>query len=99
MFKVKMRAKSFALNLMEDEHAALASHVSNAEFWHKRLGHFHHARFLYMQKNNFVKGVALLEDKLADCVACQYGKQVRKPFSQSAWRASHKLQLVHTDVG
>lgn len=45
-----------------------------------------------------MKGVLLLEDKLADCVACQYGKQVRNPFPQSAWRASHKLQLVHIDV-
>lgn len=52
-----------------------------------------------MQKNNFVKGVPLLEDKLADYVACQYGKQVKKPFPQLAWRASHKLQIVHTDVG
>ncbi|KAJ8751984.1 hypothetical protein K2173_000730 [Erythroxylum novogranatense] len=42
--------------------------------------------------------VPLLEDQLIDCVACQYGKQSRKPFPQSTWRATHKLQLVHTDV-
>ena len=41
----------------------------------------------------------MLEDKLADCVACQYGKLVRKPFPQLTWRATQKLQLVHTDVG
>ncbi|RVW22457.1 hypothetical protein CK203_099258 [Vitis vinifera] len=48
---------------------------------------------------NLVKGVPLLEDKLADCVACQYGKQTRRPFPQTTWKAMHKLQLVHTDVG
>ncbi|RVW21205.1 Retrovirus-related Pol polyprotein from transposon RE1 [Vitis vinifera] len=69
------------------------------ELWHRRLGHFHHVGLLYMQKQNLVKGVPLLEDKLADCVACQYGKQTRRPFPQTAWRAMHKLQLVHTDVG
>ncbi|RVW37574.1 Retrovirus-related Pol polyprotein from transposon RE1 [Vitis vinifera] len=99
VFKVKMRAKGFALNLMEDEQIAFSSTVSNAELWHRRLGHFHHVGLLYMQKQNLVKGVPLLEDKLADCVACQYGKQTRRPFPQTAWRAMHKLQLVHTDVG
>ncbi|RVW95066.1 Retrovirus-related Pol polyprotein from transposon RE1 [Vitis vinifera] len=99
VFKVKMRAKSFALNLMEDEQIAFSSTVSNAELWNRRLGHFHHVGLLYMQKQNLVKGVPLLEDKLADCVACQYGKQTRRPFPQTAWRAMHKLQLVHTDVG
>ncbi|CAA0805773.1 cysteine-rich RLK (RECEPTOR-like protein kinase) 8 [Striga hermonthica] len=70
VFMVMMKAKSFSLNLLEDE-----------------------------QRNDYVKGVPLLEEKLADCVACQYGKQIRKPFPQTTWRASHKLQLVHSDVG
>ncbi|RVX14481.1 Retrovirus-related Pol polyprotein from transposon RE1 [Vitis vinifera] len=79
VFKVKMRAKSFALNLMKDEQIAFSSTVSNAELWHRRC--------------------VIAEDKLADCVACQYGKQTRTPFPQIAWRAMYKLQLVHTDVG
>jgi len=52
-----------------------------------------------MQKHALVKDVSLLEDKLSDCVACQYGKQIRLPFSQTTWRAAQKLQLVHTYVG
>lgn len=99
VFKVMMKSKSFALNLLENGQAALVCHLSNAELWHKRLGHFHHAGLLYMQKNDFVKGVPPLEEELADCVACQYGKQVRKPFPRIVWRTSHKLQLVHSDVG
>ena len=50
-------------------------------------------------KHALVKGVSMLQDKLADCMACQYGKLVRKPFPQSTWRATQKLQLVHTNVG
>nr|GMD07934.1 Retrovirus-related Pol polyprotein from transposon TNT 1-94 [Ipomoea batatas] len=37
VFKVKMRSKSFALNLMEEEQMAFSNIVSNAELWHKRL--------------------------------------------------------------
>ncbi|KAI4353686.1 hypothetical protein L6164_002617 [Bauhinia variegata] len=99
IFRVKMRAKSYALNLMEEEQIAFSSMTNNADLWHKRLGHFHLAGLLYMQKHALVKGVSMLEDKLANCVACQYGKLIRKPFPQTAWRATQKLQLVHTDVG
>ena len=94
-----MRAKSFALNLMEEKQIAFSSTIGNAELWHKRLGNFYHAGLLLMQKHNLVKGVPLLEGKLVDCVACQYGKQTRKPFPQTTWRVTNKLQLVHMDVG
>ena len=33
------------------------------------------------------------------CEVCQMGKQARLPFpTNSAWRATEKLQLVHSDV-
>jgi hypothetical protein len=99
VFKVKMRAKSYALNLLEEEQRVFSSTVSNFELWHKRLGHFHHAAVLYMQKHALVKGVSSLEENMSDCDACQYGKQVRTPFPHTTWRATQKLQLVHTDVG
>ena len=99
VFKLKMKEKSFALNLLEEEEQiAFSSTVSNAVLWHRRFGHFHHDGLLYMQRHNLVKGVPLLEDKLADCVDCQYGKQTRKLFPQTIWKSAHKLQLVHTDV-
>jgi len=40
----------------------------------------------------------VLEDKILNCKVCQFGKQNRKPFPKTAWRASRKLQLIHTDV-
>nr|GLL34235.1 Retrovirus-related Pol polyprotein from transposon TNT 1-94 [Ipomoea trifida] len=80
VFKVKMRSKSFALNLMEEEQMAFSSIVSNAELWHKRLGHFHHAGLIHMQKHNLVKGVPLLEDKVADCVACHNTSKAYRIF-------------------
>lgn len=99
--KVQMKDKRFVLDLMNLEHAAVHKEVSNNTIlWHKRLGHFHHDALIFMKKNNLAKGLPELEEDLPTCAACQYGKQSRLPFPQStAWRASQKLQLVHTDVG
>nr|KYP41593.1 Putative transposon Ty5-1 protein YCL075W family [Cajanus cajan] len=41
VLKVKMRAKSYALNLMEEEQIAFPSTCNSIELWHKRLRHFH----------------------------------------------------------
>ena len=46
-----------------------------------------------------MEGLPSLEDCVSSCSACQYGKQFRPPFPQSNWRASQKLQLIHTDLG
>ncbi|XP_021609063.1 uncharacterized protein LOC110612592 [Manihot esculenta] len=43
--------------------------------------------------------MASLEKEISSCNACQFGKQIRLPFAKIAWRASQKLQLVHTDLG
>ncbi|KAJ6917859.1 Retrovirus-related Pol polyprotein from transposon RE1 [Populus alba x Populus x berolinensis] len=73
---------------------------SSTMLWYRRLGHFHHTALLFMKKNNLVKGLPDLEEDLPLRAACQYGKQTRLPFPHKKnWRATQKLQLVHTDVG
>ena len=80
VFRVKMKSKGFILNLMEKEQSVFSARICSDELWHKRVGHFHHAGLMYMQKHNLVKGVPQLENRSTNCAACQYGKQVRKPF-------------------
>ncbi|WVY89496.1 hypothetical protein V8G54_035010 [Vigna mungo] len=98
MFKVKMRSKSFSFNPMKEKQIAFPVTASSVKLWHKRLVHFHHLGMNYMLKNQLVCGVPSLTEKPAECEACRFGKQTRKPFPKSSWRASKKLQLVHTDV-
>nr|GMD21951.1 Retrovirus-related Pol polyprotein from transposon RE1 [Ipomoea batatas] len=50
VIRIKMRGKSFLLDPMEEEQAAYTATTTNTETWHKRLGHFHHAAILNMQK-------------------------------------------------
>lgn len=42
--------------------------------------------------------IPVLENQTSNCKACQFGKLSRKPFPKTTWRASRKLQLIHTDV-
>ena len=51
-----------------------------------------------MQKMKIVKDLPILEVHSSNCLAYQYGKQNRLPFSKTTWRASNKLQLIHTDI-
>ena len=83
VFKVQMKGKSFALDLMKEEHVVVHREDSNTMLGHKRLGHFHHIALLYMKKNNLVKGLPKLEEEPPECAAYQYGKQVRISFQQN----------------
>lgn len=98
IFKVKMKGKSFALNLLEEEQIAYQIKENITEVWHKRLGHYHHQGLLQMKSKMMGNDLPEFEDHIPNCKACQYGKQNRKPFPKSTWRATFKLQLIHTDV-
>ncbi|KAL9444637.1 hypothetical protein AB3S75_017762 [Citrus x aurantiifolia] len=84
-----MKGKSFALNLIKEEQAAVHKEENCIVLWHKRLGHFHHDALLYMKKNNLVEGLPDLEDELPVCAACQYGKQTRLPFPKTMFGEHH----------
>ncbi|GAA0169340.1 transmembrane signal receptor [Lithospermum erythrorhizon] len=98
VFKIKMRGKSFSLNHMEEEQVACPAITTTTELCHKKLGHFHHATLLNMQKKRLVFGLPHMETDLPTCRACHFGKQTRLPFQQSTWRATEKLHLIHIDL-
>ena len=80
VFKIKMRGKNFALNLLKEERAVVSQENNVTDLWHKRLEHFHHNGVLYMKKNQLAVGLPDLKQNLPTCIACQYGKQSRLPF-------------------
>ena len=91
LFQVKMKNKSLSLNPSQEEQAAFSTVANVTETWHKRLGHFHHAALLNLQRKELAKGLPQLESELSGCNACQYGKQARLPFQKSSWRATERL--------
>jgi len=56
VFKIQIKSKSFALNFMKEEQAAMHKENSTTMLWHRRLRHFHHTTLLFIKKNNLVKG-------------------------------------------
>jgi hypothetical protein len=98
IFKVKMKGKSFALNPLEEEQTAFPIKENIIEVWHKRLGHYHHKGLLQMKSKMMTNDLPALDDHIPNCKACQSGKQSRKPFPKVTWRATKKLQLIHTDI-
>ncbi|KAL6342156.1 hypothetical protein AAG906_038636 [Vitis piasezkii] len=87
VFNIKMKDKSFALNLLEDEHAVVLQQDSTTMLWHRRLGRFHHDVVLYMKKNQIVERFPDLENDLPISATCQYGKQTKLSFpKKTSWR-------------
>ena len=74
-------------------------HHSQAELWHKRLGHFHTKGIQRMANYEAVKGLPQLHFSRQTCTGCQLGKHARtKMPKETKFHASKILQLVHSDV-
>ncbi|KAA0041382.1 Retrovirus-related Pol polyprotein from transposon TNT 1-94 [Cucumis melo var. makuwa] len=61
-----------------------------------KVGHYHHQGLL--QLTELALDFPKLSEEISSCKACHFGKQNRKSFPKSSWRATQKLQLIHTDV-
>lgn len=98
IFKVKMKGKSFSLHPLKEEQSAFLLKEDVTQIWHKRVGHYHHQGLLQLKEKELTLDVSKLNEAISSCKACQFGKQIKKPFSKSTWRATRKLQLIHTYV-
>ncbi|KAL8127241.1 hypothetical protein AgCh_014234 [Apium graveolens] len=71
IYKVLIKGKSFVLDLTNEEQVAVHKEDNSTMLWQTRLGHFHHAALLFMEKNNMARGFPALGDEPPKCVACQ----------------------------
>ncbi|KAL4290940.1 hypothetical protein GQ457_14G017910 [Hibiscus cannabinus] len=97
--ELKMKNNSFYLKL-----DVVCEHVYHAKddvspLWHRRMGHFNLRTLKYMQSNDFVTDLPMLNISDDKCDSCQLGKSHRLPFSlDGVKRANLKLELVHSDL-
>ncbi|KAL4282375.1 hypothetical protein GQ457_03G013570 [Hibiscus cannabinus] len=97
--ELKMKNNSFYLKLN-----VVCEHVYHAKddvipLWHRRMGHFNLRTLKYMQSNDFVTDLPMLNIYDDKCDSCQLGKSHRLPFSlDGVKRANMKLELVHSDL-
>lgn len=71
----------------------------NTHLWHCRYGHLSFKGLKTLQHKEMVKGLPVMKMPSKLCTDCMIGKQHRKSIpKKSLWRATHKLQLVHSDL-
>lgn len=98
---VEMIKRSFPMNWNSNPEQACRSSrcEQGSKLWHKRFGHYNLKSIQYAQKHDLVKDLPEIELCSDVCESCQLGKQHRLPFPKLAtWRASEKLQLIHSDI-
>ncbi|CAL5377981.1 unnamed protein product [Camellia sinensis] len=67
---------------------------------HWLIGAFPLCRSTFHEEEQSGEGLPELEEEPPKRAVCQYGKQTKLPFPQNqAWKATQRLQLIHTDVG
>ena len=73
---------------------------SQADLWHKRLGHFHLRGMQRMMVSDAVRGLPRFRfSSLHNCNSCHLGKHARTKMPKTATHhASQILELVHSDV-
>lgn len=72
---------------------------SQMELWHQRMGHLNVADLVKL-RDGLATGISFSGSSGHNpvCVSCLKGKQVRKPFNNKGTRASHVLELIHSDI-
>lgn len=67
--------------------------------WHSRLGHVNFQAMTLMSSKHMVHGIPELGQPKGVCSGCLMAKQTRRSFpSQTSFRASHPLELIHGDL-
>jgi hypothetical protein len=70
-----------------------------SQLWHNRYAHLSIKGLNTLVKKDMVKGLPDLEEIEDKCADCLTGKQHRNHIpKQAKWRASSKLELVHSDI-
>jgi transposase InsO family protein len=93
MFCVHARCSS------EEQKCLSSSTADQANLWHCRYGHLSWNGLRLLQQKEMVKGLPKFKGSQTVCEDCLKRRQHRDPFpSESSWRASTTLQLVHANI-
>ncbi|GAU43961.1 hypothetical protein TSUD_283880 [Trifolium subterraneum] len=69
------------------------------QLWHNRYGHLSVKGLKILNSKDMVKGLPALGEMNERCTDCLIGKQQREVIpKQAKWRATTKLQLIHSDI-
>ena len=93
MFKLPARFLPKALTCFQ------ATLEDNTHLWHRRYEHLSYKGLRTLQYKEMMRGLPHLNASFKVCIDCMVGKKHRDAISKkSLWRASQRLQLVHSDI-
>ena len=93
MFKLPARVLPKALTCFQ------ATLKDNTHLWHCRYEHLSYKGLRTLQYKEMMRGLPHLNASFKVCIDCMVGKKHRDAISKkSLWRASQRLQLVHSDI-
>lgn len=70
-----------------------------SEIWHRRYGHLSYKNLALLHNKGMVRGLPDIKIPTKRCTKCMLGKQQREAMpKKSNWRATKKLQLIHSDI-
>ncbi|GAU12447.1 hypothetical protein TSUD_229810 [Trifolium subterraneum] len=76
-----------------------ASHSNENQIWHQRYGHLSYKGLGVLANKKMVIGLPCVKEPTDKCSNCMKGKQHREAIPKMRlWRASAKLELVHSDI-
>jgi hypothetical protein len=93
-----LRMKGTIIPRHSDFVGTVSTGISPIRLWHVRYGHLNFEILSQLQKQGKFKGLPTFKKENSKCEAFIYGKQSRKSFKTSSWRANWRLKLVHIDV-
>jgi transposase InsO family protein len=82
------------------ENANITTCPLDLNLWHRRFAHHNYADVKKMVQRDMVTGLEIKSKEHPDpiCEPCLAGKMHSKPFHLSSTRATHPLELVHSDL-
>lgn len=96
---VGMIDDSFPLDFSMAKQHVYSTKADETWLWHRRFGHYSLKSLKFMKDNDMVMDMSAIYVSDDVCECCQKGKMHRKAFPvNKAWRATHKLELVHTNI-
>ncbi|KAG8503695.1 hypothetical protein CXB51_001703 [Gossypium anomalum] len=99
LMTVAMSDKSFVVDWDKGLDSTYAAFIEESKLWHQRLGHANFKSMARLISKDMVENFIKYVQNKDVCEVCQLEKQAKLPFpTNTAWRASEKLQLVHTDM-
>ncbi|GAU41145.1 hypothetical protein TSUD_190450 [Trifolium subterraneum] len=72
---------------------------TETQLWHQRYVHLRFIGMKILAQKKMVHGLPYVKEPNQSCTHCMKGKQQRETVpKKSSWRASTKLELIHSDI-